>query len=89
MFSFISKKVVLTIAAIVAVLLVLEPTTNVTMAALRLPSKLVWTLLGLLFSIVNWGMLILIAIGFGIGFIIKTSSVDWSDVKAYFRSEEA
>ena len=89
MFSFINKKIVLTIAAIVAVLLVLEPTTNITMAALRLPSKLVWTLLGLLFSIVNWGMLILIAIGFGIGFIIKTSSVDWSDVKAYFRSEEA
>ena len=89
MFSFISKKVVLTIAAIVAVLLVLEPTTNVTMAALRLPSKLVWTLLGLLFSIVNWGMLILIAIGFGIGFIIKTSSVDWSDVKSFFNKEEA
>ena len=89
MLSFINKKIVLTIAAIVAVLLVLEPTTNITMAALRLPSKLVWTLLGLLFSIVNWGMLILIAIGFGIGFIIKTSSVDWSDVKAYFRSEEA
>ena len=85
--SFINKKIVLTIAAIVAVLLVLEPTTNITMAALRLPSKLVWTLLGLLFSIVNWGMLILIAIGFGIGFIIKTRTVDWSQIKALFNKE--
>jgi hypothetical protein len=89
MFSFINKKVVFIVAAIVAVLLVLEPTTDITMAVLRLPSKFVWMLLGLLFSIVNWGMLVLIAIGFGIGFIIKTRSVDWDTVKAYFRSEEA
>lgn len=89
MFSFISKKVVFTIAAIVAVLLVLEPTSGLTVTALSLPSKLVWAILGLLFSIINWGMLILIAIGFGIGFIIKTSSVEWSDIKAYFNKEEA
>ena len=89
MFSFISKKVVLTIAAIVAVLLVLEPTTNVTMAALRLPSKLVWTLLGLLFSIVNWPVLIMMVIGFTVAFIAKTRSVDWSEVKSFFNKEEA
>jgi hypothetical protein len=89
MLSFINKKVAFIVALVIAVLLVLEPTTDITMAALRLPSKLVWTLLGLLFSIVNWGMLILIAIGFGIGFIIKTRPVDWDVVKAYFRSEEA
>lgn len=89
MLSFINKKIALTIAAIVAVLLVLEPTTNVTVAALRLPGKLVWTLLGLLFSIVNWGMLVMIVIGFAVTFIIKTRSVDWSGVKAYFNKEEA
>ena len=89
MFSFINKKVVFIVAAIVAVLLVLEPTTDITMAVLRLPSKFVWMLLGLLFSIVNWGMLVLIAIGFGIGFIIKTRSVDWSEVKSFFNKEEA
>lgn len=89
MLSLINKKVVFIIAAIVAVLLVLEPTTNVTVAALRLPSKLVWTLLGLLFSIVNWGMLVMIVIGFAVTFIIKTRSVDWSDVKGLFNKEEA
>jgi len=89
MLSFISKKVTFIVAAIVAVLLVLEPTTDLTMAALRLPSKFVWMLLGLLFSIVSWGMLILIAIGFGIGFIIKTRTIDWSEVKGFFNKEEA
>jgi hypothetical protein len=89
MLSFINKKVVLIVAAIVAVLLVLEPTSGLTVTALSLPSKLVWAILGLLFSIINWGMLILIIIGFGIGFIVKTRSVDWDVVKAYFRSEEA
>jgi hypothetical protein len=89
MLSFINKKVAFIVAVVIAVLLVLEPTTNVTMAALRFPSKVAWTLLGLLFSIVNWGMLILIAIGFGIGFIIKARSVHWSEVKSFFNKEEA
>jgi len=89
MLSFINKKVTFIIAAIVAVLLVLEPTSGLTVTALSLPSKLVWAILGLLFSIVNWGMLILIAIGFGIGFIIKTRSIDWSEVKGFFNKEEA
>lgn len=89
MLSFISKKVVLIIAAIVAVLLVLEPTSGLTVTALSLPGKLVWAILGFLVGIINWPMLILIAIGFGIGFIVKTRSVDWDAMKAYFRSEEA
>ena len=89
MLQFISKKAIFAVAVAVAVLLVLEPTTDITMAALRFPSKVAWTLLGLLFSIVNWGMLILIAIGFGIGFIIKARSVHWSEVKSFFNKEEA
>ena len=87
--SFINKKVIFAVAVAVAVLLVLEPTTDITMAVLRLPSKAAWMILGFVFSIINWGMLILIVIGFGIGFIVKTRSVDWDAVKAYFRSEEA
>ena len=89
MFSFISKKAIFAVAVAVAILLVLEPTTDLTMAALRLPSKFVWMLLGLLFSIINWGMLIMIIGGFGIGFIVKTRSVDWSEVKSFFNKEEA
>ena len=89
MFSFINKRVTFIVAAIVAVLLVLEPTSGLTVAVLSSPSKLAWAIVGLLFSIINWGMLIMIAIGFGIGFIIKTRSVDWDVVKAYFNKEEA
>jgi hypothetical protein len=89
MFSFISKKVTLVIAAIVAVLLVLEPTSGLTVTALSLPSKLVWAILGLLFSVINWGMLIMIIGGFAIGFIIKTRTIEWSEVKSFFNKEEA
>ena len=89
MFSLINKRVTFIVAAIVAVLLVLEPTSGLTVVVLSFPSKVAWMLLGLLFSIVNWPMLIMIAIGFGIGFIIKTRSVDWSEVKAFFNKEEA
>ena len=89
MFSFISKKAIFAVAVAVAVLLVLEPTTDVTMAVLRLPSKAAWMILSFVFSIVNWGMLIMIIGGFAIGFVIKTRTIDWDAVKAYFRSEEA
>ncbi len=89
MFEVISKKVVLVIAAIVAILLALEPTTDLTVAVLSFPSKVAWTLLGFLVGIINWPMMILIAIGFGIGFIIKTRTIDWDEVKAYFNKEEA
>jgi hypothetical protein len=89
MLSFINKKVAFIVALVIAVLLVLEPTTDITMAALRLPSKLVWTLLGLLFSIVNWGMLVMIVAGFTVAFIAKNRTIGWSEVKAYFNKEEA
>ena len=89
MLLFINKRVTFIVAAIVAVLLVLEPTSGLTVVVLSFPSKLVWTILGFLVGIINWPMLILIIIGFGIGFVVKTRSVDWDVVKAYFRSEEA
>jgi hypothetical protein len=54
-----------------------------------LPSKLVWAILGLLFSVINWGMLIMIIGGFAIGFIIKTRTIEWSEVKSFFNKEEA
>jgi len=89
MFSFISKKVTLVIAAIVAVLLVLEPTSGLTVTVLSMPSKLVWAILGLLVGIINWGMLAMIAIGFAVAFVVKTRTIEWSEVKSFFNKEEA
>jgi len=87
MFQAISKKVTFTVGLIVAILLVLEPTTNMTVAVLSLPIKAVWMLLGLLLSIINWPMMAMIAIGFAVAFTIKTRSVDWSQIKALFNKE--
>ena len=89
MFSFINKRVTFIVAAIVAVLLVLEPTTDITVAVLSIPSKLAWAIVGFTFSIINWGVLVMIVIGFAIGFVIKTRTIDWDVVKAYFNKEEA
>lgn len=89
MLSFINKRVTFIVAAIVAVLLVLEPTSGLTVAILSLPGKLVWMILGLVFSIIDWGMLVMIAIGFAVAFTVKTRSVDWSEVKGLFNKEEA
>jgi hypothetical protein len=89
MLSFINKKVVFIIAAIVAVLLVLEPTTDITVAVLSIPSKLAWAIVGFTFSIINWGVLVMMVIGFTVAFVIKTRTIDWDVVKAYFNKEEA
>ena len=89
MFSFISKKAIFAVAVAVAVLLVLEPTTDATMAVLRLPSKAAWMILGFVFSIINWPVLVMMAIGFAVAFVVKTRSIDWSEVKAYLNKEEA
>jgi hypothetical protein len=89
MLSFINKKVIFAVAVVVAVLLVLEPTTDITMAVLRLPSKAAWMILGFVFSIINWPVLIMMVSGFAIGFVIKTRTIDWDVVKAYFNKEEA
>jgi hypothetical protein len=89
MFSFINKKVIFAVAVAVAVLLVLEPTTDITMAVLRLPSKAAWMILGFVFSIINWPVLIMMVIGFAVAFVVKTRSVDWSEVKSFFNKEEA
>ena len=87
MFQSISKKVTFIVAAIVTVLLVLEPTTALTVAVLSMPGKAVWMLLGLLLSIINWPMMAMIAIGFAVAFIARTRTVDWSQIKALFNKE--
>ena len=87
MFHSISKKVTFIVASVVAILLVLEPTTDLTVAVLSLPIKAVWAILGFVLSIVNWPMLVMVAIGFTVAFIAKTRTIDWVGVKAYFNKE--
>ena len=87
MFHSISKKVAFIVALVIAVLLVLEPTTDLTVAVLSFPSKVAWTVLGFLVGIINWPVLVMMVIGFAIGFIIKTRTIDWDVVKAYFNKE--
>lgn len=89
MLSLISKKAIFAVTLVVAMLLVLEPTTDITVAVLSMPSKLVWMILGFVFSIVNWGVLSMMVIGFTVAFIAKTRSIDWSEVKGFFNKEEA
>ena len=89
MFKSISKKVTFTVGLVVAILLVLKPTTDLTVAVLSLPVKAVWMMLGFVLSIINWPMLTMIAIGFAVAFTVKTRSVDWSELKGLFNKEEA
>jgi len=89
MFHSISKKAIFAVALTVAVLLVLEPTTDITVAVLSMPSKAAWMILSFVFSIINWPVLVMMVIGFAVAFIAKTRTINWSEVKAYFNKEEA
>ena len=87
MFKSISKKVTFTVGLVVAILLVLKPTTDLTVAVLSMPSKAAWMILGFVFSIINWPVLVMMAIGFAVAFVVKTRSVDWSELKGLFNKE--
>ena len=89
MFKSISKKVTFTVGLVVAILLVLKPTTDLTVAVLSMPSKAAWMILGFVFSIINWPVLIMMVIGFAVAFVIKTRTIEWSEIKSFFNKEEA
>ena len=89
MLSIISKKVIFAVAAIVAVLLVLEPTSNLTVEVLSTPSKAAWMILGFVLGIINWPMLVMVAIGFTVAYLAKTRYVNWEYLKGLFNKEEA
>ena len=89
MLSFINKKVTFIVTSVLCVLLVLEPTSNLTVAIIGFPFKLVRMILGFGLGIINWPMLMVVSIGAGVAFVAKTRTVDWAEVRNFFRSEEA
>ncbi len=84
----INNKAILVMVALLAVLLVLEPTSDLVVTIVSLPFQVIKMVLGFVFSIINWGMLVMVAIGFTVAFIAKTRSVDWLQVKSFFNKEE-
>ena len=84
----INSKITLVVTSIICVLLVLEPTTDVTVAIIGFPFVIVRAILSFGFGIVNWPMLVVILISAGVAFLVRTRTVDWAEVKAFFRSEE-
>jgi len=83
-----NNKITLVVTSILCVLLVLEPTSDLTVGIISLPIKIVRAILGFGLGIVNWRMLIVISISAGVTFVAKTRTVDWAEVRNFFRSEE-
>ena len=89
MFEVISKKAIFAVVAVLSMLLVLEPTSDLVVTIVSLPVQLVRMVLGFVLGIINWPILTMVAIGFTITYLAKTRTIDWSEVKAYFNKEEA
>lgn len=83
-----NNKVTLVAISVICVLLVLEPTSDLTVGIISLPIKAVRTILGFGLGIINWPMLLVILISAGVAFVARTRTVDWTEIKAFFRSEE-
>lgn len=83
-----NNKVTLVVTAILCGLLVLEPTSDLTVGIISLPIKVVRAILGFGLGIVNWPMLMVVSISAGIAFVAKTRTVDWAVIRDFFRSEE-
>ena len=88
MFGF-NSKITLVVTSVLCGLLVLEPTSDLTVAIIGFPFKAIRMILGFGISVINWPMLVVILISAGVAFVARTRTVDWAEVKAFFRSEEA
>lgn len=84
----INNKVTLVVTSVLCLLLVLEPTSDLTVAIIGFPFKVIRMILGFSFGIVNWPMFLVISISAGVAFVARTRTVDWAVIKDYFRSEE-
>lgn len=85
----INNKITLVVTFILCVLLVLEPTSDVTVGIISLPFVIVRAILSFGFGIVNWPMLVVVSLSAGVAFVARTRTVDWAVIKDFFRSEEA
>jgi len=84
----INNKVTLVVTFTLCVLLVLEPTSGITVGIISLPFKLVRAILGFGLGVINWPMLLVVSISAGVAFVARTRTVDWAVIKDFFRSEK-
>jgi hypothetical protein len=84
----INNKAILVMVAVLSVLLVLEPTSNLVVTIVSLPFQVIKMVLGFVLGIVNWPMLAMVAIGFTVAYLAKTRYVNWTYLKGLFSNEE-
>lgn len=84
----INNRITFVVAAVLARLLVLKPTSGLVVTIVSLPFQLIKMVLGFVLGIINWPMLAMIAIGFTIAYLAKTRYVNWTYIKGLFSSEE-
>lgn len=84
----INNRITFVVAAVLAGLLVLKPTSGLVVTIVSLPFQLIKMVLGFVLGIINWPMLAMIAIGFTIAYLAKTRYVNWTYIKGLFSSEE-
>lgn len=84
----INNKTILMVVSALSVLLILEPTSDITVGIISLPFVIVRAILSFGFGIVNWPMLLVVSISAGVAFVARTRTVDWAVIKDFFRSEK-
>ena len=84
----INNKAILVMVAVLSVLLVLEPTSGLVVTIVSLPIQITRMVLGFVLGIINWPMLVVVAIGFTIAYLGKTRYVNWTYLKGLFSNEE-
>lgn len=84
----INSKITLVVTSVLCALLILEPTSDVTVGIISLPFVAVRAILGFGLGIINWPMFLVISISASVAFVARTRTVDWAVIKDYFRSEE-
>jgi len=84
----INNRITFVVAAVLSVLLVLKPTSGLVVTIISLPIQITRMVLGFVLGIINWPMLVVVAIGFTIAYLGKTRYVNWTYIKGLFSSEE-
>ncbi len=84
----INNKVTFVVAAILALLLVLEPTSDLVVTIVSLPFQVVRMILSFVFGIINWPMAVMVGLGFTVAYLAKTRYVNWTYLKGLFTNEE-
>jgi len=84
----INNKAILVMVAILSALLVLEPTSDLVVTIMSLPIQITRMVLGFVLGIINWPMLVMVAIGFTVAYLAKTRYVNLAYLKGLFSNEE-